>query len=109
MDTGAGYCTNSIIEEQGAPVISFRDLDYGQDRLLDANGNPINLIVNVVDASTMAAEGSTDNTLTNNYQIALHGGGLHVVVAVDDEADFLAKLKGTIDPKSLYEQCTIVP
>jgi hypothetical protein len=65
------------------------------------------VIVNVEDASTTADDIEESSiTLTNNYQIALHGGGLHVVVSVDDEADFLAKLKATIDPKSLFEQCS---
>ena len=83
------------------------DNQFNQNRLLDYNGNPINVLVNVVDASVSAEDIEDDVvTLTNNYQIALHGGGLHVVVSVEDEADFLAKLKASIDAKSLFEQCS---
>lgn len=105
---GAGYCTNDILEAKGAPVIQYKDTALGADRLVDGNGNPINLVVNVVDASTVDPEQSTA-TLNNNYQIALNGGGLHVVVSVNDEADFLKKLKATIDSKSLYSQCLVQP
>jgi hypothetical protein len=102
-----GYCSNDVIEAVGAPTISLQDTQFGQDHLTDYNGNPISVIVNVVDASTTADDIEESSiTLTNNFQIALHGGGLHVVVSVDDEADFLAKLKATIDPKSLFEQCS---
>ena len=101
------YCTNARIEEKGAPAITFVDNQFNQNRLLDYNGNPINVLVNVVDASVSAEDIEDDVvTLTNNYQIALHGGGLHVVVSVEDEADFLAKLKASIDAKSLFEQCS---
>ena len=107
VESSPGYCTNSLIEENGAPAITYVDQQFGQNRLEDYNGNPINIIVNVVDGSLSAEDIAEDGiTLTNNYQIALHGGGLHVVVSVEDEADFLAKLKASIDAKSLFEQCS---
>lgn len=107
MEKGTPYCTNELIETQGAPPITFTDQQFSQDRLLDYNGNPINVIVNVVDASVSAEDIESNGvTLTNNYQIALHGGGLHVLVSVEDEADFLAKLKASIDAKSLFGQCS---
>ena len=97
------YCTNAKIEEEGAPAISFTDMQYGQDRLLDYNGNPINVIVNVVDAS-VSAEDIEDSgvNLTNNSRSSMRG--LHVVVCVEDEADS-SQLKASIDAKSLFEQC----
>ncbi len=78
----------------------------GFNRVLDYNGNPIDIITTVVDASVASTE-ETTATLNNNRRIALYGGGLHVVVNTGDVPDFLAQLKKTIDFKELFTDCAI--
>ena len=103
-----GYCTNdAIANDPQKQKIAYKDLpEWQADRLRDANGNPIDVIVNVVDAS-QEDKGQADDVTNANRLIALYGGGVHVVVSVDDEADFLANLKKTIDFKSLFSQCAV--
>jgi hypothetical protein len=100
------FCANPVLEDNGAPLVQFTDADYFSDRLRDYNGNPITVVTNVVDASLSDPEAG-QGALNANYQVALHGGGIHVVVSVQDEADFLEKLRATIDFKSLYKECII--
>ena len=105
-----GYCTNDGIENdpQKQKVAYADTTPEPSNRLVDANGNPIDVIVNVVDAST-ADKAQADDVTNANRLIALYGGGIHVVVSLDDEADFLANLKKTIDFKSLFSQCAVSP
>jgi hypothetical protein len=105
-----GYCTNdAIVNDPQAQKVSYVDDSlYDANRLRDANGNPIDVIVNVEDASG-ADKTLVDDVTNANRLVALYGGGVHVVVSAGDEADFLASLKKTIDFKSLFSQCAISP
>lgn len=105
-----GFCTNDAIKNdpQKQKIAYVDTSEIPSNRLRDANGNPIDVIVNVVDASA-ADKASADDVTNANRLIALYGGGVHVVVSVDDEADFLANLKKTIDFKSLFSQCAVAP
>lgn len=105
-----GYCTNdAIANDPQKQKIAYKDTsEWDANRVRDGNGNPIDIIVNVVDASA-ADEARVDDVTNANRLVALYGGGVHVVVSVDDEADFLANLKKTIDFKSLFSQCAVSP
>lgn len=97
-----GSCTHAMIEGISPEKITYSA--PGFDRLRDYNDNPIDVIVNVVDASVVDPE-ATSGILDNNGLIALNGGGLHVIVNAGDAPDFLAQLQKTIDFKSLFELC----
>jgi hypothetical protein len=102
-----GYCTNELIETDAAGALDVT-LDLPEDRLRDYNGNGIEIIVHVVDASISSIEAS-EATLNNNRLISLYGGGEHIVVDVDDPPDFLAKLKQTVDFKQVLTECAATP
>ena len=95
--TESGYCTNYLHETQQTTPVSLGLTGMHINRLVDWNGNPIEVITHVVDASGPNSE--------NNRRIALNGGGLHLVVDVEDPPEFLASLKQTIDFKTLFQQC----
>ena len=98
-----GYCTNDLIDSDPAAPITLTTAGP-QDRLRDYNGNGIELIINVVDASINSVHQS-QATLNSNRLIALYGGGLHVVVDLDEPADFLTQLRKTVDFKAVLSQC----
>ena len=91
-----------MIEGDASPPLTYTA--QGFDRLRDYNDNPIDVIVNVVDAS-VSDPSAQSATLDNNRLIALNGGGLHVIVNAGDAPDFLAQLQRTVDFKSLFELC----
>ena len=108
-----GYCTHDGIEaDVHEPKVAYRETAAGgvlaeENRLRDLNGDPIEVVVNVVDAS------NSDPTIVNgpseNRLIALYGGGLYVLADLQDEANFLLSLKTVVDPKSLFAKCKVTP
>jgi len=103
-EPGVKYCSHDLIESDSSNPVEMQM--PGFNRVLDYNGNPIDIITTVVDASVASTE-ETTATLNNNRRIALYGGGLHVVVNTGDVPDFLAQLKKTIDFKELFTDCAI--
>lgn len=97
------YCSYDVLDGDAFGAVQL--VAPGADRLLDYNGNPIEVMTTVVDAS-LANPDASANSLNANRVIALNGGGRHVVVQVDDLDDFLNQLKKTIDFKQLFLQCT---
>ena len=95
------YCTHKVMEADPIGPLGFK-VNGPHNRLLDYNGNPIQLIVNVVDASTTAGEDLDNNS---NRFIALNGGGLHVIADVDDAPSFVAEVQKTIDMKTQFTLC----
>ena len=102
-----GYCTNDLIEADAAGALDVQ-LGIPEDRLRDHNGNGLEIIVHVVDAS-IATEEQSEATLNNNRLIALYGGGDHIVIDLDDPPDFLVKLKQTVDFKQVLTECAATP
>jgi hypothetical protein len=102
-----GYCTNDLIESDAAGALDVQ-LGISEDRLRDYNGNGLEIIVHVVDAS-IATQEQSEATLNNNRLIALYGGGDHIVIDLDDPPDFLAKLKQTVDFKQVLTECAATP
>lgn len=102
-----GYCTNDVIEDDETDQIMMA-MGGTADRLRDYRGNPISLIVNVVDGSLTDPQQS-ETTLNANRLIALYGGGQHIVVDVDDPPNFLAQLRRSVDFKELFEACAAQP
>ena len=103
-----GYCTNEVLEQDALSHPGSKTVDFitggMADRLTDYNGNPIQVIVNVVDA-TASTPGEIDTLQNQNRLIALNGGGVHVIVNVTEAPDFLAKLRDTTDAKQRFTLC----
>lgn len=99
----SGSCTNDVIEFHSTAEVDYSTSGVA-DRLTDYNGNPFNVIVNVVDASGEDPEQGAD-IYNQNKLIALYGGGTYVQVDIEDIPDFVAKIRDTVDAKQTFTEC----
>jgi hypothetical protein len=98
-----GYCTNKIIDMDPLDPIKTA-FSSKENRLYDYNGNPIEVIVSVVDAAGDETGAPVDTS--PNRVIALYGGGIYVPVTLKDSVAFLSQLNQTIDFKQMLLSCS---